>query len=85
MDFYQDLTTNFLTTMFSLSTTEITKVEQVTLNLVDDQMKAQIKEKDVAVFCQKAESALEASDVSTSQAEAVRYLLSKGIVANTFE
>lgn len=84
LDFYQDLTTNFLTTMFSLSTTEITKVEQVTLNLVDDQMKAQIKESDVTSVRQKAESALEASDVSTSQAEAVRYLLSKSIVANTF-
>lgn len=84
LDFYQDLTTNFLTTIFSLSSADISNVEQQTLSLVDEQMQAQIKESDLARVRQAAESKLETSDVSNTEAEAIRYLLTKGIVPNTF-
>ncbi|MGX7329198.1 HD family phosphohydrolase [Enterococcus bulliens] len=84
LDFYQSMNTNFLQNIFTLSSAEIATVRDQTLELMNEQMSKQIKSNEVETARQTAENQLDQLELSVSQASVIRYLLSKGIVANTF-
>lgn len=84
LDFYQTLSSNFLTTILNLSETDSLAVRTTTLALIDEQMKNQIKPSELNTVRQQAENQLEAMTLTTQQKQTVHHLLTAGIIANSF-
>jgi len=84
LDFYQALTTNFLTTLFSLSDDELETVETYALQLVDEQMAKQIRQSELSSFRSEAVDKVQFLDVTSDMGSVLRFLVNQGIVVNDF-
>lgn len=84
LDFYQALTNNFLSTLFSLNSDQLNTVRDYALQLVDEQMAKQIRQSELSTFRSEAEEKIQFLDVTSEMATALRFLVNQGIVVNDF-
>ncbi|HAB95881.1 MAG TPA: hypothetical protein DCE83_03575, partial [Enterococcus sp.] len=82
LDFYQSLTNNFLSTLFSLSSDELNTVRTYALQLVDEQMAKQIRQTELSTFRSEAEDKIQFLDVTSDMASVLRFIVNQGIVVN---
>ncbi|WP_426085820.1 hypothetical protein, partial [Escherichia coli] len=82
--FYQALTNNFLSTLFSLNSDQLNTVRDYALQLVDEQMAKQIRQSELSTFRSEAEEKIQFLDVTSEMATALRFLVNQGIVVNDF-
>lgn len=80
--FYQKLTDQFYQTVFALTTEEVEGTQTLALTLVDEQMAKRVRENDLQEFKDEAIEKLQYSDTNSNQQQAIRYIISLGIVVN---
>ena len=73
LDFYQALTNNFLSTLFSLNSDQLNTVRDYALQLVDEQMAKQIRQSELSTFRSEAEEKIQFLDVTSEMATALRF------------
>lgn len=82
--FYQSFTNNFLEIIFSLSSEETTKVRDSAVDLINEQMTQKIRQSELSTFRSEAEEKVQLLDLNEQMANAVRFLVNRGIIVNDF-
>nr|WP_235836366.1 HDIG domain-containing metalloprotein [Enterococcus timonensis] len=82
--FYQSLPQVFFENIFSLSATELSRVEDEAVTLIDEAMDGRIRETNLAQAKQNALYDLQLTTLSNELQQQVRYLVNQGIVENEF-
>src|SRR5699024_1947057 len=84
LGFYQRINNSFFQLVFQLSEEQVGQVEEESLNLIASKMSDQVRQSTLSDAKNDAISQADYLDVSADEKEAIKYLVSQGIVVNTF-
>lgn len=84
LTFYQRISSNFLQLIFGMSDEEVAQVESESLNIINAKMADQIRQSTLSNVKSDATSQVDYLNESDDEKEAIKYLVSQGIVVNSF-